>query len=380
MKRILLAISIVSLLWACGPENNVKIKGEIKNAKDVTVILEKLHVEKTEFIDSVKLGKNGEFSFKTRSENPEFFIMRLSNGETITLAAYPDEELEISGTAKDFAKNYWVDGSDASLNIKVLNFKLERALAELSNWRNKLKEAKTDKEKEDIKAEIKNVFLDQKKFVREFIIKNATSLAAYMALYQEFDGDYTLNENSDIYYFKVVASSLKALYPESEYTKSVMANLKNLQKRLASANLKSIINQVGSDLPDIELPNIKGKQKKLSSLKGKYILLDFTVLSDKNAVASNKNLKKIYNKYKSKGFIVYQVSLDKNKFIWEEAHKIHNINWINVWDKNSARSIIAKTWNVKQLPANYLINPKSEIVGKNLFGSNLEDRLNDLMK
>lgn len=380
MKRILLAISIMSLLWACGPKSNVKIKGEIKEAKDVTVKLEKLHVDNTEFIDSVKLDRKGKFSFKTRSENPEFYILRLSNGETITLAAYPEEELEISGTAKDFAKNYWVDGSDASLNIKVLNFKLERANAELSTLRKKLKEVKNNKEKEDITAEIKNVFLDQKKFARDFIIKNATSLASYMALYQRFDGDYTLNENSDIYFFKVVASSLKALYPESEYTKSVMANLKELQKKLASANLKSIIDQVGSDLPDIELPNIKGKQKKLSQLKGKYILLDFTVLSDKNSLTTNKNLKKIYNKFRSKGFTVYQVSLDKNKFLWEEAHKVHKINWINVWDKNSARSIVAKTWNIKQLPANYLISPKSEIVGKNLFGDKLEDRLENLIK
>ncbi len=380
MKRILLAISIVSLLWACGPGNNVKIKGKIKDAENVTVILEKLHVEKTEFIDSLKLGKDGEFSFKSRSETPEFYILRLSNQETVTLAVYPGEKLEISGTAKEFSKNYWVDGSDASLNIKVLNFKLDRAVAELSSLRKKLKDVKSDKEKEDIKAEIKGIFLDQKKFVREFIYKNATSLASYMALYQEFDGEYTLNDNSDIQFFKVVASSLKALWPESEYTKSVMANLLNLQKRLASANLRNIIEQVGSNLPEIELPDIKGNPKKLSSLKGKYILLDFTVLSDKNSLNNNKNLEKIYNKYKSKGFVVYQVSLDNSKFIWEEAHKIHNINWINVWDENSARSIVAKTWNIKQLPANYLINPESEIVGKNLFGSNLENRLNDLIK
>lgn len=380
MKRILLAILTVTLLWACGPKNNVEFKGEIKEAEGVTVVLEKLHVEKTEFIDSVKLDEDGKFNFKTRSENPEFYILRLSNGETITLAAYPDEVLEISGTSEDFAKNYWVDGSDASLNIKVLNFKLDRAQTDLANLRAKLKTAKDKKEIEDINAKIKNVFLDQKKFVRDFIIKNATSLASYMALYQEFEGDFTLNENSDIYYFKVVASSLTALYPESEYTKSIMANLQNLQKKLASANLKNLINQMGSDLPEIDLPDVKGKQKKLSSLKGKYVLLDFTVLSDKNSLANNKKLKNIYRKYKSKGFTVYQVALDKNKFAWQEALKVHDTRWVNVWDKNSVRSIVAKTWNVKQLPANYLISPKAEIVGKNLFGNKLEDRLNDLIK
>lgn len=375
-----MAVSILTLLWACGPKNNVEFKGEIKDAKDITVVLEKLHVEKTEFVDSVKLDEDGKFSFSAMSVTPEFYVLKLSNGETITLAAYPDEVLEISGTAKDFTENYWVDGSDASLNIKVLNFKLDRSNKELTALREKLKTTTDKKEIEDINAQITNVFLEQKKFVRDFIIKNATSLASYMALYQKFDGDFTLNENSDIYFFKVVASSLKALYPDSEYTKSIMANLANLQKKLASANLRSLIDRMGSDLPEVALPDAKGNERKLSSLKGKYVLLDFTILSDKNSLTNNNKLKKVYNKFRSKGFTVYQVSLDKNKHAWEQALKAHNTQWVNVWDKNNARSMVAKTWNVKQLPANYLISPNKEIVGKDLWGDRLEDRLKDLMK
>ncbi len=380
MNRILFTVSIATLLWACGPKNNIKFNGEIKNAEDITLVLEKLHVEKTEFIDSIKLDKDGKFSFGAISKTPEFYTLTLSNGKTITLAAYPNETLQISGNAEDFTDSYWVDGSDASLNIKVLNFKLDRSNKELASLRKRLKNTTDKKEIEDINALITNVFLEQKKFVRDFIIKNATSLASYMALYQKFDGDFTLNDNSDIQYFKIVASSLLALYPESEYTKSIMANLENLQKKLASVKLRNIIDRIGSDLPEVTLPDVKGNDRKLSSLKGKYVLIDFTVLSDKNSIANTKKLKDIYRKFKSKGFTIYQISLDKNKFSWEQALKKHNTDWINVWDSDNERSSVAKTWNVKQLPANYLISPDSEIVGKNLFGSRLEDRLHDLIK
>lgn len=379
MKKILLAILPAALLWACGPSANVKIKGEIEGSKGLTAKLEKLHVENREFIDSVKIGKSEEFNFKAYSKTPEFYILSLSNGETITLAAYPDENIEISGKAEKFSSNYWVDGSDASLNIKVLNFKLERAVAELKSLKTQLDTIQDNTRREDLNAKIKDVFLDQKRFVREFIIKNAPSLSSYMALYQEFAGDYTLNENSDIYYFKVVASSLKALWPESEYTESVLLNLQEMEKRLASANIKSIIDKIGEDIPEISLPDINGKERKLSSLKGKYILVDFTVMSDPKAAVLNKQLKDTHRKFRSKGFTVYQIALDKNENLWKRGYKAQNIDWINVWDKNSSRSTVAGTWNIKQLPANYLISPKSEIVGKNLFGDKLDDRLKNLM-
>lgn len=74
------------------------------------------------------------------------------------------------------------------------------------------------------------------------------------------------------------------------------------------------------------------------------------------------------------------VCLDKNKFLWEDVIKTNKINWICVWDQGALQSRAASTWNVKSVPANYIINQKKEIVGKNLYGSRLEDRLNDLLK
>ena len=74
------------------------------------------------------------------------------------------------------------------------------------------------------------------------------------------------------------------------------------------------------------------------------------------------------------------VCLDKNRLLWEEVIKQNKIDWICVWDEGGLQSRAAATWNVKDIPANFIINQKKEIVGKNLYGDRLEDRLNTLLK
>ena len=91
-------------------------------------------------------------------------------------------------------------------------------------------------------------------------------------------------------------------------------------------------------------------------------------------------MKAVYDKFKNRGVEIYMVCLDKSKLFWEDAVKQNKINWICVWDEGALQSRAAATWNVKTIPANYIINQKKEIVGKNLYGSRLEDRLNDLLK
>lgn len=133
-------------------------------------------------------------------------------------------------------------------------------------------------------------------------------------------------------------------------------------------------------LPEIRYANIQNDTLSLSSFKGKYIILDFTILQAEGAPAAIENLRKIYNKFKHKGVEIYQVCLDPNKADWEKAVKYFRINWPCVWDPDGLNSRAAQSWNIQNIPANYIINPRYEIVGKNLSGSRLEDRLKDLIR
>ncbi len=170
------------------------------------------------------------------------------------------------------------------------------------------------------------------------------------------------------------------MYPESQYTQAILKHLSQINKGIRSEQLRQLIANSENTLPEISLPDRKGDTVSLNSLKGKYVVLDFTVLNTKDSKAYSDNLKKVYNKFKGKGVQIYQVCLDDNQDIWQNLVKKYDIDWICVRDTNGLHSHAAKAYNIQSIPANYIINPKSEIVGKNLNGRRLEERLHDLLK
>lgn len=303
----------------------------------------------------------------------------------MTLIASPDEVLEISGTLNDIKNNYWVDGSENSLWIKLLNFQITRTITLTDSLKRSYQAlpqgTEYDAQRQEYAKAWEEAINKQISFTRDFIIKHATSPASYYALYQKIDDNIgVMDEFEDLHYFKVVASSLTALYPESQYTKAIMNHLKQISQAIRNQQLAAVINNTEGSLPDINLPDVNGKDISLNSLKSKLIVLDFGLITAKESQEYIDQMKSVYNKFKNRGVEIYMVCLDKNKFLWEDVIKTNKINWICVWDQGALQSRAASTWNVKSVPANYIINQKKEIVGKNLYGSRLEDRLNDLLK
>lgn len=216
MKKLLFALPLL-LLFACNQEPKVKITGSIKKADGITLYLDKLHTASAETVDSVKLDKDGKFSFKTKSNQPEFYLLRLSNGKLITLLTTPEEEVEVNSISTHMSRAYIVSGSTGSAFVKDLNDKLKETKDSLAVIKKELKEKKSDPNygsiSQNLLAKYIEVIKDQREFSINFIMKNATSLSSYLALYQKIDKDtYTLNENSDIKFAKIVASSMRALY------------------------------------------------------------------------------------------------------------------------------------------------------------------------
>jgi hypothetical protein len=138
--------------------------------------------------------------------------------------------------------------------------------------------------------------------------------------------------------------------------------------------------QAQPGIPNIEAPNRQGINVSLNSLKGKTILVSFWASIDQNSRMENRNLKRIYAKYKSKGFEIYQVSLDQSKILWENAVVQDGADWISVCDLKSIDSPNVRLYNISSIPANYLINKDGDIIGKDLFGSRLEEKLAEILK
>lgn len=140
------------------------------------------------------------------------------------------------------------------------------------------------------------------------------------------------------------------------------------------------------DAPEIELTNPKGKKIKLSSLKGKMVLVDFWASWCGPCRRENPNVVQAYDKYSNmkfqnaKGFEVFSVSLDKNEDAWKKAIEQDGLIWKNhVWDKEGTAS---SAYGVSSIPSAFLVDGDGKIVasGNELRGINLHLTLDKFLK
>jgi glutathione peroxidase-family protein len=188
-------------------------------------------------------------------------------------------------------------------------------------------------------------------------------------------------DKHDQVYFATVATSLNLLYPESERIKqlyNLVLSVKNEQRK--NEFFEKLISEATDIIPEIKEKDVNGNEIALSSLRGKIVLLSFHASWDEVSRRENAYLKSIYPKYKPKGFEIYQVALEQSKVLWENELLQQEIPWISVSDLLYTDSYPAKVYNINKLPANFLISRDGKIIGKNLFGSMLDDKLQQFLR
>ncbi len=130
--------------------------------------------------------------------------------------------------------------------------------------------------------------------------------------------------------------------------------------------------------PEVALPSLNGDTIRLSSLKGKVVLLDFWASWCGPCRTSNKGLVKLYPKFKDKGFEILGVSLDDDKTDWEKAVKKDKVSWLQVIDPGGWQSSTAMKWGIMAIPTSYLIDRNGKLIAMDLEGKNLEKALKDI--
>ena len=144
--------------------------------------------------------------------------------------------------------------------------------------------------------------------------------------------------------------------------------------------MKNVQGLVGQQAPDFALPDVSGKEVKLSSFRGKYVLVDFWASWCAPCREENPNVVKAYNKYKDKNFTILGVSLDDQKNQWVDAIEMDGLTWTQVSDLKHWNSIVVPLYHFEGIPHNVLIDPEGNIIAESLRGIMLDMQLEKMLK
>lgn len=362
--RLLTVLGLCMFFFsACNNSSDFIVKGVVAGADGQLMYLENVGISNVVTLDSIKLAPGGKFKFtEKRPEYPDFYRLRLNN-QLINFAVDSTETISFVADAGTFATSYSVEGSENSKAIKAITL----AQLDANQAISRLRKEYEDKMISDTTYRMKVLAAADayKEVARKYIYSAPMSTAAYFALFQQIDGllFIDLYDRKDVKAYGAVATSYNHTYPESPRSKHLYNLTLQSMKVLRAQRPVDYSNVETKEISflDIELPDVRGEVVKLSTVApGKVVLINFTAYQTEWSPALNMALGELYTKYHDQELEIYQVSLDSDFHFWRNGAS--NLPWVTVHDPQSVYSQVAGLYNVKQLPALFILDRKGNLV------------------
>ena len=274
-----------------------------------------------------------------------------------------DVNVNVDNSSSEF--KYTIEGSydtDVLNNIGKIISNYKYDIRQINQKFIKASQDKNYKLVNELRYDADILKIDFEKYLKNYLRTVDNSLAVIIT------SDY-LDIDNNISFWDSTLTKYRDNFSYNSYFKS-------FEKKVNK--IKSV--SIGSVAPEVILSDTTGKDIALSSLRGKYVLLDFWAGWCGPCRMENPNILKNYLKYKDKGFEVYQVSLDRSRSDWVNAIKKDNLIWYNVSDLKYFQSEAAAIYNIDRIPKGFLLDPNGVIIAKDieLRGNRLGEKLNEI--
>ncbi len=398
MKKITLFIVAGAILSACDSTTpKFHVEGNIEGAQDSMLYLEVNALDGTHKIDSVRLKADGSFSFSANAPIytsddsvqtsavtycPEFYSLRIGN-KSIPFSVDSTETITFKAKFETMNTDYTVEGSESSKKIK-----------EIYNLQQNVQQRIIALEKDDnllpgdMIDSVRNCLQTYKETMKQkYIFPDPSRACAYYAVCQCITDYYSntfqlfnpITDRNDVKCYAAVATSWDYNYHDAPRTQQLcnmaikgMDNTAVPQQKLLQLDTSKIAE---TGIIDVNLPDINSKVRKITDLKGKVVMLDFTMYGAEASAERTRILRDIYNKYHSQGFEIYQVSLDEDIHFWKSS--VEYLPWVCVHETNGSAT---KAYGVVDLPTYFLIDRNNEVFGRSgLMEGTLEEQVKKLL-
>ena len=368
-RNILHLIVLLFILISCQNKNEKinEIKLTVNYIGDIEG--DEVRLQKVSSDYSIELYKSESFNnnkivFDILILESTLFRLDILGKESIDLILNnTDVNVNIDNSSSEF--KYTIEGSydtDVLNNVRKIISTYKYDIRQINQKFIKASQEKNSKLVNELRYDANILKIDFEKYLKNYLRTVDNSLAVIIT------SDY-LDIDNNISFWDSTLIKYRDNFSYNSYFKS-------FEKKVNK--IKSV--SIGSVAPEIILSDTTGKDVALSSLRGKYVLLDFWAGWCGPCRMENPNILKNYVKYKNKGFEVYQVSLDRSRSDWVNAIKKDNLIWYNVSDLKFFQSEAASLYNIDRIPKGFLLDPNGVIIAKDteLRGNRLGEKLDEI--